>query len=63
MTAQQQQKHSLDLIGRPIAGLGQEQPESAQEEVRQDRLRSLQQWICELLIENQKLRMSTSRDI
>jgi hypothetical protein len=63
MTAQQPQKHSLDLIYGRVAGLGQQQPESAQEELWQDRLRSLQQWICELLIENQKLRMSISRDI
>lgn len=63
MTAQQHQKHSLDLICKPIAGFGQEQPESAQEEFWQDRMRSLQQWICELLIENQQLRMSISKDI
>jgi hypothetical protein len=63
MTAQQNQKHPLDPIYRPVAGLGQQQPESAQEELRQDRLRNLQQWICELLIENQKLRMSISKDI
>lgn len=63
MTEQQNQKHPLDPIYGPVAGLGQQQPESAQEELRQDRLRNLQQWICELLIENQKLRISISRDV
>jgi hypothetical protein len=58
MTAQQHQKPSLDLIYGTVAGLAQQQPESAQEELWQDRLSSLQQWICELLIENQRLRMS-----
>jgi hypothetical protein len=63
MPAQQHQKDSLDLICAPVAGLGQQQPESALQEHWQDRLTSLQQWICELLIENQQLRMSISRDI
>ena len=63
MTAQQHQKHSLDLIYGPVAVLGQEQPESAQEDLWQDRLSSLEKLICELLIENQQLRMSISRDI
>jgi hypothetical protein len=63
MTAQEHQKHSVDLIYGPVAGLAQQQPESAQEELWQDRLSSLQQWICELLIENQQLRMSISREI
>jgi hypothetical protein len=46
----------------PVAGSRQEQPNQQPnwelEEEWQDRLRSLQQWICELLIKNQQLRMS-----
>lgn len=46
----------------PVAGSRYEQPNQQPnwelEEEWQDRLRSLQQWICELLIKNQQLRMS-----
>jgi hypothetical protein len=63
MLAEQHQKHSQDLIYGHVAALGQQQPEFGQEKHWQNRLRSLQQWICELLIENQQLRMSISRDI
>jgi len=49
-----------------VAGSWHEQPNQLPnqhanwelEEEWQDRLRSLQQWICELLIKNQQLRMS-----
>jgi hypothetical protein len=60
MTAQDYGDHSLDLICEPVAGPGQHQPESAQPEPWQERLDSLQRWICELLIENQQLRMSST---
>ena len=63
MPAQQNQEHSLDLICGAVAEVGQQQPESAQEEFWQERLRSMQEWICELLIKNQQLRMSIRRDI
>jgi hypothetical protein len=63
MTAEQQPKDLFDPISRPTAGFGLGQSESAQEEFWQDRMRSLEQWICELLIKNQQLRMSISRDI
>ena len=41
-----------------VAGSRFEQPNQQLEEEWQDRLRSLQRWICELLIKNQQLRMS-----
>jgi hypothetical protein len=46
------------LTGAPVEGLRHEQPGQGLEEEWQDRLRSLQQLICELLIKNQQLRMS-----
>lgn len=39
-------------------GLRHEQPGQTREEEWQQRLQSLQEWICELLIQNQQLRMS-----
>ena len=36
----------------------EDQPDLGREEAWEQRLRSLQQWICELLIKNQELRMS-----
>jgi hypothetical protein len=45
------------LTGAPDAGRLHEQPYQRLEEEWQDRLRSLQQWICELLLKNQQLRM------
>jgi hypothetical protein len=35
-----------------------DQPDHEREEAWEQRLRSLQEWICELLIKNQQLRMS-----
>jgi len=69
MTTQQRQKPfgqapadtiaSLQrLMSAPVSGQRHEQPDPELEEQWQDRLRILQQWICELLLENQKLRMS-----
>lgn len=58
MTAQQHRKRLPDLLHEPLAGSGRPQPESAQQEPWQDQLESLRQWICELLIENQRLRTS-----
>jgi len=57
MPVQQNQKPSLDPICQSTASSEMQQPEFAQEEW-QGRLRSLEQCICELLIENQRLRMS-----
>jgi len=57
MPAQQNQKPSLDPICESTARSELQQPELAQEEW-QCRLRNLEQCICELLIENQRLRMS-----
>jgi len=57
MLAQQNQKPSLDPICQSTARSEMQQPVFAQEEW-QDRLRSLEKYICELLIENQRLRMS-----
>jgi hypothetical protein len=45
------------LASRIIAGPQYEEPARGPEEW-QDDLRSLQQWVCELLIKNQKLRMA-----
>jgi hypothetical protein len=45
------------LMSAPISGR-HEQPDPGLEEQWQDRLRILQQWICELLFKNQQLRMS-----
>jgi hypothetical protein len=45
------------LGSRVIAGPQYEEPARGPEEW-QDRLRSLEQWVCELLIKNQKLRMA-----
>ena len=45
------------LTGAPDAGWPHEQPYQRREEEWQDRLRSLQQRICELLLKNQQLRM------
>ena len=43
------------LISAPVFG---QRPDPGLEEQWQDRLRILQQWICELLFKNQQLRMS-----
>jgi len=40
------------------APLGTALPDQTREEEWQERLRCAQQWICELLIKNQQLRMS-----
>jgi hypothetical protein len=56
-------RHSINA---PVAGSWHEPPNQQPnqhlnwelEEEWQERLRSLQQWICELLIKNQQLRMS-----
>jgi len=45
------------LPGRVIEGPQYEEPTQGPEEWR-DLLRSLQQWVCELLIKNQELRMA-----
>ena len=45
------------LAGRVIARRQFEEPAPAPEEW-QDHLRSLEQWVCELLINNQELRMA-----
>jgi len=44
------------LASAHVPGLKDEQPGQGSEEWH-DRLRTLEQWICELLIENQRLRM------
>ena len=59
MQIEQHQEHSLDAISGLVAELRQ-QPESGQQEFWQDSLRGLQELICELLIENQQLRMSSA---
>jgi hypothetical protein len=46
------------LMIAPVSGLWHEQSDPRLEEQWQDRLRTLQQWICELLFKNQQLRMS-----
>jgi hypothetical protein len=56
MFAQQQQPNSLNLICGPVVRLGQE-PQSGEQQLWEDRLRSLQHCISELLLENQRLRM------
>jgi hypothetical protein len=73
MTSLQPQESFVQAYGGPVprlqrstntsvAGSRFEQPHlhanRELEEEWQDRLRSLQQWICELLIKNQQLRMS-----
>jgi hypothetical protein len=45
------------LASRVIAGPQYEEPARGPEEW-QDHLRSLEQWVCELLIKNQQLRMA-----
>jgi hypothetical protein len=45
------------MTSQVIAGPQYEEPARGPEEW-QDHLRSLQQWVCELLIKNQKLRMA-----
>jgi hypothetical protein len=59
MQTQPHGEHSLDAIGGLVAGLRQ-QLESGQQESWEKRLSSMQEWICELLIENQQLRMSSA---
>ena len=45
-------------LARYVASESQrKEPEAGQEE-SQDRLRSLERWICELLVKNQQLRMA-----
>lgn len=44
------------LTNAHVLELKHEQPDQGSEELH-DRLRTLEQWICELLIENQRLRM------
>jgi hypothetical protein len=44
------------LASAHVPGLKHKQPGQGSEEWN-DRLRALEQWICELLIENQRLRM------
>jgi hypothetical protein len=44
------------LTSARVPGMNHEQPDQGSEEWR-DRLQALEQWICELLIENQRLRM------
>ncbi len=46
------------LRGASVAGLRHEQPDQGLEEEWDERLRSLQRCICELLIKNQQLRMA-----
>lgn len=60
MTAEQYQRRSLDPSYGTTARPEPQPPEFAQQEFWQSRLRSLQQYICELLIENQRLRMSST---
>jgi hypothetical protein len=57
MFAQQHQSQSLDLISGPLPKLEQQQSESGEKRLLEDRLTSLQQCICELLLENERLRM------
>jgi hypothetical protein len=45
------------LASRVIAGSQYEEPAQKPDEW-QDRLRSLEQWVCELLIKNQELRLA-----
>jgi hypothetical protein len=45
------------LASQVIAGPQNGEPERGAEEW-QDRLRSLEQWVCELLIKNQRIRMA-----
>ena len=45
-------------VSTPIAGFRRERPEAESAEDFEDRMGSLQQQICELLIKNQRLRMS-----
>lgn len=49
-------QHQEPFIQAP--GLRLEQPGQVLEEEWQERLRFLEQWVCELLIKNQQLRMS-----
>lgn len=44
------------LTSARVPGMNHEQPDQGSEEWR-DLLQALEQWICELLIENQRLRM------
>ena len=44
------------LASAHVPGVKHEHPDQGSEEWH-DRLRALEQWICELLIENQRLRM------
>ena len=54
--------HSIARVERSastnIAGIRRERPEAEPAEGSEDRMSSLQQRICELLIKNQRLRMS-----
>lgn len=59
MQAQQHQEHSPGAICGLVAG-SRQQPGSVQQESWEERLSSMQEWICELLIENQQLRMSSA---
>jgi hypothetical protein len=50
------------LTSARVPGMNHEQPDQGSEEWR-DRLQALEQWICELLIENQRLRMLFREEI
>ena len=50
------------LASAHVPGLKHEQPGQGSEEWH-DRLQVLEQWICELLIENQRLRMSIEQEL
>jgi hypothetical protein len=49
------------LAIRAVAGPQREEPERGQEEW-QDHLRNLQEWVCELLVKNQELRMALEKE-
>lgn len=58
MRAVQRQNDSLDLLCRHVAELERQRREPGQQELWQERLSTLQHWICELLIDNELLRAS-----
>lgn len=58
MSAQQDQRLSLGSICDDGTASLELRPELSLEENWQSRLRGLEQYLCELLIENQRLRMS-----
>lgn len=62
MSTERGQRDLLCLIGAAADRFPAEQADPAHEDFWQVRLCTLEQWICDLLVENQQLRMSLNQN-